>query len=307
MDSMPFVSVVVPARDEGRCLGKCIRALLSLDYPPDGYEVIVVNNGSRDGTGAVIDGYPVRRVDEPTRGGSRARNAGVRAARGEIIAFTDADCIPETGWLRELLVGSDACEVGCFAGEFAPQPFRGMVDEYVHDRRLINQGRLLSFIPPVVAAGNVAYRKGVFDQIGLFDESFTSGEDGEFSWRMQTRTRFRVRYNYRAVVSHSHPSSVWRLLRRAYLGGIGLALFRLKYTEDFPKRMTSRIHYGGVMMLTALGLARYPAVVAQGIRAGLSPDKCLAYPVLDKLCALAQEAGILRELAQGTAEQGATT
>jgi len=305
MDSMPFVSVVVPARDEQRRLGVCIRALLTLDYPPDGYEVIVVNNGSGDGTGAIIDGYPVRRVDEPSRGVSRARNAGVRAARGEIIAFTDADCIPESGWLRELLAGSDADEVGCFAGEFAPQPFRGLVDEYAHDRRLISQSRLLSFTPPVVAAGNVAYRRDVFDQIGLFDESFPSGEDGEFSWRMQTRSGFRVRYNYRAVVSHPHPSSVWRLLGRAYRGGIGLALFRLKYPEDFPKHMTSRIHYGGVMMFTALGLARYPVMVARGRRVGLSLTKCLAYPVLDKLCALAQEAGILRALAQRRPEQGA--
>ena len=214
------------------------------------------------------------------------------------LAFTDADCAPEKQWLKELLKGIESDDIGCFVGDVAPQPFVGMVDEYVHDRMVINPEKLLRSSPPVVATGNVAYRNTVFETIGLFDASFKSGGDGEFSWRMQKCSDFRIRYNPKAIVFHRHPSSLNHLLRRSHFIGIGIAQFRLKHAEDFPKEMRSIIYYKKVIFITALGLLKYPFLVATNLKKGMLFKKSLVYPILNKLCALTYEAGILNGLKQ---------
>ncbi len=82
MTRFPFVSIVVPARNEERRIAACLSSLLVLDYPKDRREIIVVNNGSSDRTAEIIDRHPVVRIDQVTPGISLTRNAGVRAARG---------------------------------------------------------------------------------------------------------------------------------------------------------------------------------------------------------------------------------
>jgi GT2 family glycosyltransferase len=292
----PYVSVIVPAYNEAERIGDCIEALLNLDYPSDRYEVIVVNNHSTDHTAAIIDRYPVIRLDERRQGVAYARNAGIRAARGGVLAFIDADCIPGKDWLKELLAGIERQEIGCFAGEFAPQPFRGFIDEYVHDRELIQQKSLLHYHPPVVATGNVAYRKRVFEQIGLFDASFVSGEDSDLAWRMQKSTPYRILYNQKACVFHPHPASLQELLRRCHRIGNGIARFRLKHSEDFPERMLSPVQYGRVLLCTTLGVVKVPCRVITHLKQRVPIQKSVTYPLLDKLLMIAQEVGTLQEL-----------
>src|SRR5450756_550566 len=81
----------------------CIRDSFTLDYPRDRYEVIVVDDGSTDGTVAVAGRYPCHLVSNGrNRGQSFSRNAGARRASGEILAFLDSDCVADPGWLRDL-------------------------------------------------------------------------------------------------------------------------------------------------------------------------------------------------------------
>ena len=90
----PLVSVVVPARNAAATLERCLRSLLDLDYPRDRFEIIVADNGSTDGSRSILDrfGGQVRVVEQPRPGPAAARNAGIRAAEGTVIALTDADC-----------------------------------------------------------------------------------------------------------------------------------------------------------------------------------------------------------------------
>jgi glycosyltransferase involved in cell wall biosynthesis len=300
-DTKPFVSVVVPAYNEDAGLRECLNALLCLDFPREMYEIIVVNNGSTDSTAAIIDSFPVRRVDEDLRGAAHARNAGTRAARGEIIAFTDADCIADEKWLKELLRGIEHEDIGCFAGEFLPRPFKGIVDEYVHNKMLIHQETLLLYDPPVVAAGNAAYRRSVFDAIGFFDTSFDSGEDGDLSWRMQKQAGFRIQYNGAALVSHPHPSRMGEFLRRSYSVGKGVARFRMKHRGDFPELMTKRSSYGKLFLRSLLGSAKYPLLVAGYLRRGMPAKRSFLYPLLDKVSVLCLMAGVFHGLGTGGA------
>ena len=97
-----FVSVVIPAYNEEECLGDCLRALRRQTFPAEQFEVIVVDNASSDATAAVARRLGARVVTEPRKGVSRARQAGFEAARGQVIASTDADTRVPPDWLARI-------------------------------------------------------------------------------------------------------------------------------------------------------------------------------------------------------------
>jgi glycosyltransferase involved in cell wall biosynthesis len=99
------VSVIVPVLDRESTIEETVRALLGQAYPPDRFEIIVVDNGSTDETITILDRYSsrIRILREGKKGPSAARNAGIRSARYPRIAFTDADCVPDPSWLGELM------------------------------------------------------------------------------------------------------------------------------------------------------------------------------------------------------------
>jgi cellulose synthase/poly-beta-1,6-N-acetylglucosamine synthase-like glycosyltransferase len=99
----PFVSIVVPTRNNERDIDRCLRSLSNLDYPKDRYEVIVVDGRSTDRTVEIARNFNAKVVYDPGRGGGRVHglNAGIGYVRGDYVAFTDADCTVEAGWLRK--------------------------------------------------------------------------------------------------------------------------------------------------------------------------------------------------------------
>ncbi|MCI0428977.1 MAG: glycosyltransferase [Rhodospirillales bacterium] len=100
MDEQPFISVVIPVWNSPDLIAKCLAAMAAQTYPRDRFEVLVVDNGSTDETAEVARSVPfVTLLSEPIASSYRARNRGLRSARGEYVAFTDADCVPGPQWL----------------------------------------------------------------------------------------------------------------------------------------------------------------------------------------------------------------
>src|SRR5947208_16800205 len=99
---VPDLSVIVPARDAAESLPPLLRSLESQTLPRDRFEVIVVDNGSSDGTAEVAERHGATVVRDKIPNRSRARNLGAEAAASELYAFTDADCVPHPAWLAEL-------------------------------------------------------------------------------------------------------------------------------------------------------------------------------------------------------------
>ena len=100
-DWTPLVSVIVPVFDDAERLASCLSALQAQTYPTDRYEVVVVDNGSREDLGAVVAGFQgFGFVREDRVGSYAARNKGIEASKGEVLAFTDADCLPDPGWIE---------------------------------------------------------------------------------------------------------------------------------------------------------------------------------------------------------------
>ena len=97
-----MISVVVPAYNAREAIAECLEALLHQTVPRDRYEVIVVDDGSSDGTAEVVRPYGVKLLQQANQGPAAARNLGVAHAQGEIILFTDADCAPHADWIEQL-------------------------------------------------------------------------------------------------------------------------------------------------------------------------------------------------------------
>lgn len=298
MTTRSLISIVIPVRNGAAPIARCLDSIMALDYPAGQREVVVVDNGSTDGTAATARTYPVTVVSHPQAGVARARNAGIRASQGEIVAFIDADCVAEKDWLRELLNGADNPTIGCFVGSIVALETRRLVARWVEDRELISQERLLSSHPAVAATGNIAYRKAVFDAIGVFDEEMIAAEDGDLFWRMVRSDRFLVRYNRKARVRHAHPDRVVPLLRRAFTEGRGLALFRLKHRGDLSRRLTSLSCAAAGLAEIIAGTLLCPGRIARNLLQGKPAAQGIAYPLLDKAYSICRSSGVCYQLAR---------
>lgn len=230
------VTVIVPVLNAEGTIAKCIRALLAQDYPQSRLQIIIADNGSTDGTQAIIRSYPVTTVIEPKAGSYNARNLALLLAIGDIIAFTDSDCVPEPDWLSCLIRGFDDPLVAGCGGKIEDFIGTGWVQSY-SNLHVLRQDQSLaeSTKPhPYIIGANMAYRKKVFSEIGPFDGRFISGGDTDMSWRVQ-QAGYQVRYVPEAVVHHFHRATVAGLYRQYFRYGIGrhcLTCKHLKKTGD---------------------------------------------------------------------------
>lgn len=227
----PCVSVVVPVHNEAHVLPDCLQGLFRQSYPRDDFEVIVVDNGSTDGTRQIIDRYPVRsREETSTQSSYAARNEGIRAAQGEIIAFTDADCVPHPNWLEAGVKSFRDPSVGGVAGRIISGTPSNDVEAELRRRDWLEETATLehSFLPYPQTA-NAFYRRSVFDTIGDFEETWVSGGDADLAWRMQLETPLALAHEPSAVVEHRHRSDLGGIFRQAIKWGHGSAQLERKY------------------------------------------------------------------------------
>lgn len=234
----PRVTVVVPARNAEKTIQECLVSLVNLDYPKDRLELLVVDNGSVDRTREIASRFPVTvLVQDRIQGSYAARNTGVARAEGEIVAFTDADCVATQRWLKELVRGCEDPAVGCFAGEVFPYTIETFIDEYLDSIGFMSQRQLLDYRPlPRAMTANLAFRREVFDRVGVFDAGAISGGDSEMVIRMVTRTGWNVAYRGDAVVYHRHRTRPWPFFTQFVRYGWGEARLRCAYREQFAPR-----------------------------------------------------------------------
>ena len=215
-ERLPRVSVIVPVHDGAATIATCLEALCALDYPRHEHEIIVVDNRSSDATAAIAGRYPVRVVHEHgVQSSYAARNRGVLAACGTVLAFTDADCVPERGWLRALVAPLAAADVAGVAGAIEAFAATSTVERY-QARRAIRAERAFAHpVLPFAQTANAAYPRDLVVALGGFDARIPFGGDLDFSWRLQRRTGRRLAYAPDALVRHRHRTT-WRGLAALY-------------------------------------------------------------------------------------------
>ena len=112
----PFVSIIIPVKNNGKIIESCIKSLINLNYPKDKIEIIIVDGNSTDNTREIAHKYNLKVILDEGKGRAIAINAGVLHAQGEYIAFTDADCLPDLNWIHNLLKYFNSDYVGGVGG-----------------------------------------------------------------------------------------------------------------------------------------------------------------------------------------------
>lgn len=225
---MVRASIIIPALNEAENLARNLPEVVSQLGPHD--EVVVVDNGSDDGTADISARLGAIVVHEPIRDRSRARNKGIESARGDIAVFLDADCRPSPQWLQCLLLPFENPEVGCVAGEILIHYSDNKLGEYLKSKGHLSQH--VNFGHPFLpygGSGNVAFRTEVLHQIGGFDEALFSGHDADICWRMQLQTNYRIVLASDALVDHFQQLTFPALVRQKRRHAYGAVLLYKKY------------------------------------------------------------------------------
>lgn len=240
------LSVIVCTRDRPEALERCLESLAAQDSPP-GQTIVVDNSRHRTAEAVTARFAGVEYVHEPRPGLSVARNAGVRASRGALVAFTDDDVEAGPSWTAEISRAFANAEVEAVTGlvlparlatpaqcyfQFSMGGFGAQCIPLIFDRRFLDETSAMGAQVWRIGAGaNMAFRRGMFDRIGLFDERLGAGasgcsEDSELWYRLLANGGACL-FEPRAVVIHHHREQ-WSELRRqvrAYMTGHVSALF----------------------------------------------------------------------------------
>lgn len=212
------VSVIVPVYNQPEYLEKCLNALAEQTFPRNQLEVIVIDNGSIDPPRALVARYDFARFGEETRPGSfAARNKALSMARGSILAFTDADCVPDTRWLEAAVIAIDGVNsIDVVAGRIdlvALDPARPKATELFDIAVRMDQQKRVNESNGVVTA-NMVTRRDLFEKVGPFDDSLMSGADAVWSARAAEHG-YIVKYVDDAVVIHPARTKLSEVLRQA--------------------------------------------------------------------------------------------
>ncbi|MFQ5964186.1 MAG: glycosyltransferase [Candidatus Scalinduaceae bacterium] len=226
----PKVSIIVAAYNAEKTIKRCIDALLDMNYPD--FDIIVVDNNSKDGTAKIVREYvrkysSVTYLFEAKKGWPAARNAAIRYAETDFVANIDADCFATQEWLKNLIAGFTSDDIGCIVGKTIVEPGQTLAQQYFSSPKAFNIEHHIGVNPYVPWGGgnNVFLRKVFLEAGGYNDEEFTSGADAEFHARMEKMTGYKTVYQERALIYHVARGS----LREFFA-------IQVKYAHDGYKR-----------------------------------------------------------------------
>jgi cellulose synthase/poly-beta-1,6-N-acetylglucosamine synthase-like glycosyltransferase len=221
--------VIVPVRDGEPTIADCLDAILATDFPAERREILVVDNGSSDGTADLIQSRPVRYLREPRRGVSNARNHGIAESTGEILVFVDADCLVEPQWLTELVRPFEDPEIGSVAGDL--QHVAPTTAAERQSARLLGNWQRFAFTsnPAYPITANAAYRRDVIERIGTFDPHMTRAQDVELGLRFQERSGRRLAYAEKATARHRNRTTQLGFFRQQLGWAYGAGLVGAKF------------------------------------------------------------------------------
>jgi glycosyltransferase involved in cell wall biosynthesis len=266
----PKVSVVVCAYNAERTMDACLASLAVLNYPD--YEVIVVNDGSRDRTLEIAEGYPFCRiVSQPNKGLSVARNVGAETATGEIVAYTDSDCVVDPDWLAYLVAKMEASRLAACGGPNFPPPENRLVPAAVAVAPGGPNHVLLSDeVAEHIAGCNMAFRRDALLGLGGFDPVYrAAGDDVDICWRFQD-AGYVIGFAPAAIVWHFRRNTVKAYCNQQRGYGKAEALVYSKHPFRFnlfgQAKWLGRI-YGDLS--TSLLLSRRPVIYSGVFGRGL--------------------------------------
>ena len=236
MPGTPFFSVIIPTYNRLPALKQLLACLSQQEAPTDDFEVIIIDDGSQDGTLEYLQAWSAagkgRFAVQAHQGPGAARNLGAHMARGELLAFTDSDCLPEPGWLSEL--------ARCFTKSVEIQAIGGRIQNIDHGNWL-HQFQAVRGTdhtanhqpdPLYLDTANAALRREAFLAVGGFNPAYTWSEDVDLGFRLR-HSGIPLSTTQQAVVWHVGADSLPDYLRRQVRIGLGTSRLRRDYPAVF--------------------------------------------------------------------------
>ncbi|MCU0521981.1 MAG: flippase-like domain-containing protein [Anaerolineae bacterium] len=254
------ISVIVPAYNEGEQVGVCVRALAEQSVARGDYEILVVDDASIDATAAIAQAAGADRVLTIEHGGAAAaRNAGLRAASGEVVLFTDADCAPCHEWIESMVRHFRDPAVMGVKGTYRTR--QGSLIARLVQLEFEMRYERMATLPEIdfIDTYAAAYRRHVLVEEGGFDVDYPvpSAEDVDLSFRLSQRG-YHLVFAPEAWVWHTHPVSLYAYLRRKMRFGYWRALLYLRYPAkiggDAHTDPALKVQFGLVALVLLFGV-----------------------------------------------------
>ena len=227
----PKISVIVLAYNAARTLDLCLQALSNQEGTVS-YDCLVVYRDSADKTQQILKKYPqVRVVVQPTnkKGISVARNLGLASARGEIIAFTDADCVVPSDWIKKIdQAFSKNKNLDGYGGP--------LTSKRIHTSWMSRYGGYVAEAYGTVgklATNNCAIKKSAVEKVGLFDETLTTGEDVDYSWRLED-AGLTLSVDSTLQVDHLWRTTIKDFIHEQIAYGQGRGALIVRFPQRYP-------------------------------------------------------------------------
>ncbi|MDM8535967.1 mycofactocin biosynthesis glycosyltransferase MftF [Desulfobacterales bacterium HSG17] len=240
-DDLPFVSIIIPVRNRPQDISACLKSLEKLDYPEDKKEIIVVDDASDDNTPEIVKNFSGVRLIPLTEHSqaSFCRNRAAQAAKGDILAFIDSDCLADTSWLRELVPAFRDESLGALGG---------LVDSYYSEKKLDQYEKVKSALKIgswfkrsmedekffYVPTCNFLVRREIFLKLEGLKEELHVGEDVDFCWRLQDSGSM-LEYRPAGRVFHKHRNSPLPFCSRRFDYGTSEPLLQKLHPDRIKK------------------------------------------------------------------------
>lgn len=226
-------SIIIPVYNDTH-ITECLESVLQLNYPSADYEIIVVDNNSSTDIAELIKEFPVQYMHEPITGSYKARNTGAKSARGEILAFTDSDCVVSQDWLHAiehtLTDAKISAVMGYAAGNnqnkiaaYEQTMYEANIAAFAHEKNLRR-----------IDTRNFAVRSKVFKQVGGFTQDLKYGGDMEYGARLH-EANFSVVFSKYMFVTHTNPTNLRSLLYKRIRQNYGNMKIPNMHTNEFVK------------------------------------------------------------------------
>lgn len=239
---LPRLSIVIPGYNCAKTIEESLQACLNQDYPQDLYEIIFVDDGSEDNTKELVGKYPVRYIFQKHSGPAKARNRGWKEAVGEIILFTDSDCVPDKRWIKNLVKNFSDERVGAVGGSYGIKNQQNLLASCIHAEILWRHHKMHREVK-TLGSYNLALHKEVLIKLNGFDETYlsSSGEDNDLCYRLLEKG-YKLIFEPNALVYHYYPEKIFPYLRHQFWHGY----WRVKlYKKHF--RMVKGDDYSGLL------------------------------------------------------------
>jgi glycosyltransferase involved in cell wall biosynthesis len=231
---------VIPVKNGAAHVRELLNSLMQVDYDKDKLEIIVVDGNSTDGTREIVSQYPVKLLTEERPGLNAARNTGIKHSNGEIIAFTDVDCVAPKDWIRKIVEHFQSPHAGCVGGSTL-RYYDNFLSRYADESllpalRTFERLEVLDEVKPpqkYPAGCNMAVRQDALKKAGVFDEKIRYGFDEDELVERICEKRYKMVLDPNVLVKHKHRPTLKELLKQNFNYGRAIGpLFKTKGTKS---------------------------------------------------------------------------